>query len=212
MSDDVWLNAPAAMTKAENKLMQLVAAAACGFTVPETLISNSWDAVEALPYDTLAVKLGEQVIMPSAQGGKIFPTTILQRAALPKQALPYPAMWQPYISKKKEWRVTVVGERLFAAAVYTDKSAKDDWRKHVFGSGVTFKEEPSPIALHQKCFDLLRHYGLRYGAFDFVETPEGDIVFLEVNTNGQYKWLEHDLGLPISEAIADELVSIASAQ
>jgi hypothetical protein len=51
--------------------------------------------------------------------------------------------------------------------------------------------------------------GLKFGAFDLVERPDGQIVFLECNPNGQYGWLEEDLGLPISESIAAELVNIA---
>ncbi len=47
-----------------------------------------------------------------------------------------------------------------------------------------------------------------HGAFDFIENEDG-ITFLECNLNGQYLWLEEDLGLPISEAIADELAARA---
>jgi len=46
---------------------------------------------------------------------------------------------------------------------------------------------------------------LNYGALDFVITPAGDWRFLEVNPNGQWLWLADETGLPIAEAIADEL-------
>jgi glutathione synthase/RimK-type ligase-like ATP-grasp enzyme len=48
--------------------------------------------------------------------------------------------------------------------------------------------------------------GMQYGAFDFIETPEGEHVFLEVNPSGEWGMLEKDLGYPISEAIADALL------
>lgn len=51
--------------------------------------------------------------------------------------------------------------------------------------------------------------GLKFGAFDFIETAPGEVIFLECNSNGQYGWLEETLGLPISHAIADELIKIA---
>jgi hypothetical protein len=35
-------------------------------------------------------------------------------------------------------------------------------------------------------------------------------VFLEVNPNGQYLWLEQEVGLPISAALARLLVEIAA--
>jgi hypothetical protein len=39
--------------------------------------------------------------------------------------------------------------------------------------------------------------------------PDGQLVFLECNPNGQYGWLEEDLGMPISASIASTLVRIA---
>lgn len=38
--------------------------------------------------------------------------------------------------------------------------------------------------------------GLVYGAFDFVITPQGEWVFLEVNPGGQYGWLTRDASDP----------------
>jgi len=39
-----------------------------------------------------------------------------------------------------------------------------------------------------------------------IVTPEGEHVFLEVNPLGQWGMLERDLGLPISQAIAEALL------
>jgi glutathione synthase/RimK-type ligase-like ATP-grasp enzyme len=47
---------------------------------------------------------------------------------------------------------------------------------------------------------------LNFGAFDFILTPSGEYVFLEVNPVGEWGMLERDLDLPISTAIADFLV------
>jgi glutathione synthase/RimK-type ligase-like ATP-grasp enzyme len=47
--------------------------------------------------------------------------------------------------------------------------------------------------------------GLSFGAVDFIRTPEGEHVFLEVNPSGEWGMLQRDLGLPIAEAIADIL-------
>jgi len=98
------------------------------------------------------------------------------------------------------------------ALLRLDFNTKDDWRMHQFGPGVTFKVESFPRELEKKCILLLRHFGLRYGAFDFIETPDGKIIFLEVNPNGQFMWLEERLGIPISEAVAHELIRIASSR
>ena len=40
-----------------------------------------------------------------------------------------------------------------------------------------------------------------------VLTPDGRYVFLEINPNGQYLWIEKLTGLPISDAVSDLLIS-----
>jgi glutathione synthase/RimK-type ligase-like ATP-grasp enzyme len=48
--------------------------------------------------------------------------------------------------------------------------------------------------------------GLTFGAIDLILTPDGEYVFLEVNINGQWAYLEDMLALPISDAIAELLI------
>ena len=50
-------------------------------------------------------------------------------------------------------------------------------------------------------------FGLLYGAFDFIVTPEGRHVFLEVNPAGQYLWVEAKTGLQITSAVVDALTA-----
>jgi glutathione synthase/RimK-type ligase-like ATP-grasp enzyme len=207
--DKRWLNTARDMQRAGIKLPQLIKAAEHGFTIPETVVSNGWESVETLESDNVIVKLAEMTVLYPKGGRKTLPTTIIPRATLPKHIPSYPGIWQTYHAKKKEWRVTVISETVLSAAIYTDKDAKDDWRKHQDGPNVNFKVEDFPKSLASKCVSFLKSLGLRYGAFDFIEQPDGQIVFLEVNPNGQFMWLQDILGLPISEAIAEELIEIA---
>lgn len=57
--------------------------------------------------------------------------------------------------------------------------------------------------------EQLHEVAKTYGTPVFVYDEEGAITFLECNSNGQYGWLEESLGLPISDAIASELIKIA---
>ena len=59
---------------------------------------------------------------------------------------------------------------------------------------------------------LVRRLGLRYGAIDLILTPEGDYVFLEINPNGQWQWIEEPTGLPITSALCDELTGRGAAE
>ena len=104
------------------------------------------------------------------------------------------------------------GDDVYPAAIYTKSDAKDDWRKYQLTPSVEFKHEALPEDLEVKCVQYLTEMGLKFGAFDFIEKPDGEIVFLECNPNGQYGWLEEKLGFPISEAIANVLIKIARSR
>jgi hypothetical protein len=210
--DKRWFNAPSAMRRAEGKLLQLVTAKEVGFTIPETVVSNRWQDVFDIPSNQITLKMVDGVLR-TKEDVRFFYAKRLHNDAthLPTHTTPYPGIWQSYIEKAREWRITVVGERTFDVAVYTDDSAKDDWRLHQHkAKSVRFEAEPFPEDMKKKCFQFLKKYNLTYGAFDFIEQPDGKIIFLELNPSGQYGWLEEELGLPISGAIADELASIAN--
>ena len=58
------------------------------------------------------------------------------------------------------------------------------------------------------CRALLRRLGLVFGCIDFIVTPEGEYVFLEVNQMGQFLWVElANPEFPLLQAFAEFLVS-----
>ena len=54
---------------------------------------------------------------------------------------------------------------------------------------------PLPDEIVKKTQALLSELGAVYAAIDFIVTPDGDHVFLEVNPAGQFMWMYHDLGM-----------------
>jgi len=48
---------------------------------------------------------------------------------------------------------------------------------------------------------MVETYGLNYDAFDFAITPDGRIIFFELNPNGQWAWQEIYLGLRMTDAL-----------
>ena len=116
-----------------------------------------------------------------------------------------PGIFQKAVPKAFEVRATVVGTRIFAARI--DSQAQDetrlDWRRR------PFDVEDEPIHLPDDVAERVRlfmdAFGLVYGAFDFIVTPKGAWVFLEVNAAGQYMWVEAKTGLPITDALVDVL-------
>jgi hypothetical protein len=47
-----------------------------------------------------------------------------------------------------------------------------------------------PTDIHSKCRDLMKLLDIEFGCIDILLTPSGDYIFLEVNENGQFFWVE----------------------
>lgn len=210
--DDSWLNSPKRMRHASQKLTQLALAQQMGFTIPDTVSSNSWNHVQQIQAANIIYKASRSMFRTSDGPKTLFTTPFANDPeTLPIDSNPYPGIWQPLLPKGREWRITVVGDVAFDAAIYTSNEAKDDWRRYQHNdAAVEFKSESFPDIEKEKCFRFLGELGLRFGAFDFIESPDGGITFLECNPNGQFMWIEYLLEHPISQAIADELATMAS--
>jgi glutathione synthase/RimK-type ligase-like ATP-grasp enzyme len=118
-----------------------------------------------------------------------------------------PAIVQEYVPKDVELRVTVVGKRVFPAAIHTQESAttRDDWRRPE--DDVRWETCSLPPSLEALCVTMLERLGLSYGVFDLVRRPDGGYVFLEINADGDFLEPETQLELPIAAAIVDLLCS-----
>ncbi|HSW66123.1 MAG TPA: hypothetical protein VLI54_03235 [Bacillota bacterium] len=213
--EDVWLSSPSNLARAERKLSQLLVAHEVGFSIPETLMGSDWDAITARLLSEEAPQMALKMILGvTSQGDQLqtlFTTPLNQQQVdqLKGYTVPFPGLFQPFIPKAREWRVTAVGEDVFPAAIHTDEEAKDDWRRLQDTPAVRFEKGVLPKGIDEQCIHYLGKMGLRFGAFDLIETPDGEVVFLECNPDGQYSWLEEELGLPISTSVASLLMRIA---
>jgi glutathione synthase/RimK-type ligase-like ATP-grasp enzyme len=204
-----WLSNPAALRLAENKFLQLTIAEEIGLTVPKTLITT--DRSELLRF----FDSNDRTIIKPINSGRIDygdnTSRLIFSNVIPKSIADQietfdltPAIFQEYIEKEFEIRVTVVGEEVFAAKVYSqcDEEAVIDWRR----KKLKFELCDFPEELMDKCKEMIKRLGISFGAFDFIKDRNGGYYFLEVNPNGQWVWIEHDTGLKISDAIINYLV------
>ena len=116
-----------------------------------------------------------------------------------------PLIFQEYIDSELELRVTVVGERLFAAAWNLKKCSYPYDVRMDAGTPCTKHVLDSDTA--KALLRLVRCLGLIYAAIDVRLTREGEPVFLEVNPAGQFLYIEQLTGMPISDAVAAELLN-----
>lgn len=108
-------------------------------------------------------------------------------------------------------RATVVGTRAFTAAIDSGAKARadDDWQREGAALVEEWEHHQLPPDTESKLLRLADEFGLNYGAADFILTPDGRHVFLEINPAGEFFWLEQRPGLPISAALADVLLGLA---
>lgn len=210
-----WVPAPrSVLRRAELKAAQLRLAAALGFELPPTLFTNS--PAEFLEF--YRAHNGE-LISKLADGRSFFETIgktyVRYTEVVSKRDVGYarqvrygPVLFQAYVPKRMELRVTVVGEAVFAAEIHSQETrhTRTDWRRYDH-HGTRYRPHALPQVLARGCRELVRELGLCYGAIDLILTPDDRYVFLEINPNGQYLWIEEATGLPISAAVADLLAA-----
>jgi glutathione synthase/RimK-type ligase-like ATP-grasp enzyme len=103
----------------------------------------------------------------------------------------------------------VIGKRVFAVAIdsQSQKEARHDWRRSEVQQ-LPHSPFTLPVDIESKCVDLVEALGLAFGAIDLVLTPEGEFVFLEINPNGQWAWIQQVCPtMPLREALADLLIA-----
>jgi len=225
LSDRPWMNPYVSNHQAELKLRQLAVAQGVGLTIPETIVTNDVTRVQEFfernDRKIIYKPLSSFATDSEFKDGKLTPskciyTTLITREALDKlapQVKLAPCLFQDYIPKDLELRITVVGDEFFTAAIHSQKSSlsKIDWRKYDL-ENTPYEPFDLPDDVRSKLRRFMDAFGIIYGAIDCILTPKGEIVFLEVNPGGQWLWVEVLTGMPISEAIADHLIQMNVSQ
>jgi glutathione synthase/RimK-type ligase-like ATP-grasp enzyme len=125
-----------------------------------------------------------------------------------------PVSLQGYVEKAFELRVTLIGNQVFACKIDSQVSelTQADWRKQILSEEVPHSAFSLPPDITEKCHQLMKALNLHYGCIDFIVTPQGQYVFLEVNPIGQWLWVEKATQIPISQAVAEFITAHVVAQ
>lgn len=215
LSDTTFaVNPMRAANHAEDKLAQLRLAQRLGMRLPETLISNAPDRVrrfvEAHERDGVIVKNFAPICWLSADGVALNFTARLTSGMLPDAPILRltPAIYQVQVPKAYEVRLTCMGAERVAVSLHSQQeaAARIDWRAvQPKRLGVERIDIPADVAA--TCDAFLAAMNLRFGCFDFIVTPAGEWVFLEINQMGQFLWVEEAAPeLPLLQMFCDLLV------
>jgi glutathione synthase/RimK-type ligase-like ATP-grasp enzyme len=212
--DVLWVSPPAAISAATPRLAQLRIAQKLGLAVPPTLVTN--DAGQARAFIqthgrvvTKAIGVG-MVPGTGASADRLAFTHLLEPAEIEgciKSLDVAPILLQRFEPKAADIRVTVVGDRVFGTKITAPSHVSIDWRAADL-EDLRHEAYELPREVEESLVLLVDSLGLKFGAIDFLLRPDGGLVFLEINPNGQWAWIEQDIGTPIAAALVDVLTSV----
>ncbi len=213
-----WINPVNNVASVNCKLQQLKVAKEVGLNVPETLISNN----------SLEIKkfIKSNHHQPTIYK-TFFPTTWIEKDGI---RLTYtkeislnhlasdltlqitPGIFQKKIPKAFELRINFFGDCAITAKLMSQEHerGKLDWR-HVPITELKVEEFDLPDLIYKKCKAFMKKFGIVFGCFDFIVTPDNEYYFLEINEQGQFLWIE-DLNpeIKLLDAFTDFLIAGSS--
>lgn len=208
--DCFWVSKPDRIRAAESKLLQLRVARELGFSIPRTVVTSEPQEARDFFADS-----DEIVYKPLRQGRLqhpdgitvIFTSVVTDAHASELGKVEYaPCMFQEHVPKAMDIRVTVFGSEVFATEIHSqgDEEGVVDWRR--CGPLLRYSPHMLPGDMQQLCVRLLQRLDLAFGAIDMILTPQCEYVFLEINPNGQWAWIEQRTGVAMSRSLVDLLL------
>jgi glutathione synthase/RimK-type ligase-like ATP-grasp enzyme len=222
--DCYWMSHPRAIRGALWKGEQLLRAARLGFRVPRSIVTNRPDSVrefrKAIAGDLIFKTLSSPVLSadkvgPADRIARHLPTTLVTDAHLGMldSVGELPCLFQEYIPKKYELRVTVIGSEVFAARINSqdDERTRTDCRD--LSAEIRYEPARLPPEIERRCRDFVHSYQLTFGALDLIVTPDDEHVFLENNPVGQFLFVEELVPqLAMLDAVAARLIEGARSR
>lgn len=218
-----WMSRPADIARASYKIEQLQRAARLGFETPRSLVTSDPAAVRELAADCadgIVYKVLTDPMLAARQAYArdstatpdpiVVSTTRIDDSQLDdlESLRQLPCLFQEYVPKRVEHRVTVIGDDVFVAEIDSQPhaDARVDWRDGRTQDSF-FRAGRLPDEVLRRCVELVRSYRLEFGALDLIETVDGRHVFLEINPNGQFLFVEDRIPeFRMADATASRLI------
>jgi glutathione synthase/RimK-type ligase-like ATP-grasp enzyme len=192
---------PLPAQRAAVKPRQLEAARSAGLRVPDTLITA--DSEEGGRFVDEHDGLVIHKVLTAAEEGLADTRAWVpeNRAALADLTFA-PTIFQEYVPAAYDIRAIVIGPDILAMKSAVAAAAVDSRLDHdIAGEALTL-----PDSVADQLQRLMSSLGLVFGAIDLRITPEGEVVFFEVNPQGQFLYVEILTGLPVSATLARYLL------
>jgi hypothetical protein len=200
----LWVNPIDKVSVAEHKLYQLQVAARLGLRVPRSLVSGDVGKLRRFASGnatgTICKPIFHGMFFDGANRHSVYTRRVDIETLDAASVSVCPVLLQEEVPRDSDVRATFIGRHAFVADIRGEASLID-WRDP--GVVVDYSESSLDDTTITVCRSMLVELGLVYGAFDFIRTPSGDLVFLEVNPTGEWAWLEDRLGFPMRNAFVE---------
>ena len=213
-TDSFWVNPYWPSIYADQKFNQQHLARKVGLKTPETLYSNNPEEIRKfiLKHDNRTIyKPFSPKHASWVKNDKPYAlyTSAISLKDLPSEAILQitPGIFQPLIEKAYELRVTFIGNHCISAKLHSQETQKGtvDWRAAYDELKVSITTIPQ--VLKNACALLMKELNIVFGCFDFIVTPAGEYIFLEVNESGQFLWIERYTKAPILDIFTNFLMA-----
>ncbi len=201
-----WVNPLDRLAKARSKIVQLRKAINIGLRIPDTIITTSVEALREFSMrhngEVVAKPIQAQVI-GSADAALVVGTRKLMPEYFESATKFSPCYAQERLPLKSEIRVVVFGDQLFSFKL-TAKEKADDL-KQLKLSQIYHEWCELDESISRKIRLLMSLYGLEFGAIDLAVVDDDEPIFLELNPNGQWLWLQYATGVNLADPFIDFL-------
>ena len=213
-----WVNDYHNLRLPSNRINQIPIAKQLGIPIPATIVTNDYE-----PALKFLQQYSDCIVKPMRYSGFLHEETQYACYTRPidietleefRESIHLaPLFIQKRISKKAEYRVTLIGKQHFVCrldvAHLNDPDVDMDWRV-IEPDKVTHIPDTLPESYIHKLRQMLEIFGLNFGAFDIIRDDDDELYFIELNPNGQWYWIEILTQMPMVKAMADLITELAN--
>lgn len=198
-----WLTQIDPLLIAESKLVQIQVANTMGIRTPRTLVTGSnAHAQQDLGRRVVIKPLGPGHFTTTEGTGAVAYATAVDLQDPDFADLgPTPFLIQEQIPAQTHLRVVTVNDRCWVAELDADGRPMD-WRAQEAAHQSFTASQADRETVEVAATALALKLGLGYSSQDWIVTPDGSEVLLDVNPAGQWLFLPDAIGTKVSRAIA----------
>lgn len=191
-----------------NKLIELTMAQKSGFMIPQSLIISNYNAIKKQPNNFISKSLYNARTIE--RNGSLFTmyTSTIDSKLVSSNCSFFPSLVQEKIDKMIELRVFYILGEMYCMAILSQSNdqTKIDFRRYDLSTPNRYLPYSLDSSIKERIITFMNLMGLNTGSIDLILTTEKQIVFLEVNTEGQFGMIDFPCNYGIHRRIAQILI------